>query len=219
MNRGLEKLSDKTILSEMKNANGDYEKYFNVIYERHKDGLYLSSLLILENRDDAEGNVQETFEKLHKSFRDFNPEYAFTTWIYRISRNNAMDKLKEKNNVCFFKKDCFTAHAGRMNLNSEDITIEEYFSMIDRVEESPEELLLRNEGHEKVRSYLSNMKYLSKRKNGVNYQSLLDLFYFQEKFHEEMSEKLGIRIGSVKKGLNKAREILGKELSRDVYFS
>lgn len=214
MNRGLEKLSDEELFFKMKNANGDFDDYFSVFYDRYNKGLYTFSHLILGNKRDAEDNVQETFEKFYKNFIDFNPKYAFTTWIYAISKNNAINKLRKKNNVCFSKKDCFTAHAGRMNLTSEDITIEEYFSRLNGLEDSPEEKMILEERNNGLINHLPNLK---RKDNGVDYGLLLNLKYLKEKSYEEISKELEIPVIKVKGRLHKARKFLKRKLSGKNY--
>ena len=47
----------------------------------------------------------------------------------------------------------------------------------------------------------------------VHHQSIIKLFYLQELSHEEISDKMGIKVGTVKSRLNRAREALQNKLS------
>jgi RNA polymerase sigma factor (sigma-70 family) len=217
MSNDLEKLSDHQLLLEMKNANGDFNRYFNVLYDRYNEGLYIRSLSILGNKQDAEDNVQETFKKVYQGFRSFDYGKAkFLTWIYRVSVNNAIDKLrrrksKESLEICFsgLYENIFT---------SRDTPVEERIFRFSNLGKNPEEFLLMNEKHEILRRCLNSMKYLDERKNGVDYRNLLNLFYFKGDSHKKLSEKFGINVGTVKKRLNKARRLLEEKLSRETLF-
>lgn len=46
------------------------------------------------NRDEAEDILQEVFIKVYKNLNDFDPELSFSSWIYRISHNEAIDHIR-----------------------------------------------------------------------------------------------------------------------------
>jgi RNA polymerase sigma-70 factor (ECF subfamily) len=50
----------------------------------------------VNDHDDAEDVAQEAFAKVHNSLKDFRLESEFSTWLYRITSNCALDRLKQK---------------------------------------------------------------------------------------------------------------------------
>lgn len=90
-NQEKEKL--KAIFSELRNGNKDtienlYKKYDKMIY-----GIAFS---ILKNKDDSEDIVQTVFSKLYTIDQDKLPNDKETTWLYTVTKNEALQLLRKK---------------------------------------------------------------------------------------------------------------------------
>lgn len=77
------------------------EMAFNDLYERYSGPLYGSILKITSDRVLAEDILQEAFVKIWQNLHTFNSEKGtLFSWIFRIVRNTALDKVRLKyNNV------------------------------------------------------------------------------------------------------------------------
>jgi RNA polymerase sigma-70 factor (ECF subfamily) len=65
------------------------------LYERHHLRLYRFLLRYLEgNEDMAKDLVQDVFVKVHEKAHQFNPKYAFSTWVFNIAVNQAKNEWK-----------------------------------------------------------------------------------------------------------------------------
>lgn len=51
---------------------------------------------MIREKNDAEDLTQEAFIKAFNSLASFNPEYAFSTWLYKIASNNCIDYLRKR---------------------------------------------------------------------------------------------------------------------------
>lgn len=71
-----------------------YEKDFHHIYDTHKDMVYNLSLNYLQNREDAEEVMQDVFVKVHQKLDSFKGDSEIGTWVYRITINLCLDRIK-----------------------------------------------------------------------------------------------------------------------------
>ena len=58
--------------------------------------FYFMLLKMVSNRDDADDLTIEAFAKAFRNLAKFNPEYTFSTWLFRIATNNCIDFLRKK---------------------------------------------------------------------------------------------------------------------------
>ncbi len=113
----------KQIILEVK--NGSHEA-FRKLVENFQSYAYSLSFRILCQKQDAEDVVQEGFIKIWKHIGQYDPEQKFTTWMYKIITNTALDKLKSE------KRSRFTSLSGNHienMLKSDDDTVQ---SMVNR---------------------------------------------------------------------------------------
>ena len=64
---------------------------FREIVERYSTRIHAVAYQIVGNSTDAEDIAQEVFLKLHRSLDQFNPQYPFTAWLYRLTANLSID--------------------------------------------------------------------------------------------------------------------------------
>jgi len=62
---------------------------FTELVERYQERLLRYLLTRATNRADAEDAVQDTFISAYRYLHSFNPQWRFSTWIYRIAIRNA----------------------------------------------------------------------------------------------------------------------------------
>jgi RNA polymerase sigma-70 factor (ECF subfamily) len=68
---------------------------FRSLYEKYRDKVYASALRIVGEPALAEDLAQEIFVKIHDELRGFKFESRFSTWLYRIAVNHAINKANE----------------------------------------------------------------------------------------------------------------------------
>lgn len=156
---------------------------FSKLIKMHEQRLLKVASIIIPG--EQEDVLQETFISAFRGIKNFRGNSSFYTWLYRILLNNIYRRFKQHK-----KKSCILSKAAK---GPECHTQEE----INR-----EELLLLKE---KVRKAVLSLK--------PKYQEIVSLFYFEEKTIKELSEILGLKEGTVKSRLFKARRLLTKLLS------
>ncbi len=67
---------------------------FRILVERHSRAIFRLAYRMTGNEQDAEDTVQETFLRAFKQLRTFDGRSAFSTWIYRVCTNCAIDSMR-----------------------------------------------------------------------------------------------------------------------------
>jgi RNA polymerase sigma-70 factor (ECF subfamily) len=77
-------------------ARGGSEPAFEILLGRHQRGIVNYIYRMVGNYDTALELAQETFLKVFVSLADYNAQFKFSTWIYRIAHNLTIDLLRKK---------------------------------------------------------------------------------------------------------------------------
>lgn len=67
---------------------------FAILVDNYKDMVFSLALKIMRNREEAEEVSQDTFIKAFRSLHSFKGDSKFSTWLYKITYNNCMDRTK-----------------------------------------------------------------------------------------------------------------------------
>src|SRR6187402_1457925 len=77
-------------------VEGADQKAYAELMSRYRDSVYFMLLKMVNNKDDAEDLTIEAFGKAFKRLEQYTPTYAFSTWLFKIASNNAIDFLRNK---------------------------------------------------------------------------------------------------------------------------
>jgi len=177
----MQELSDKELV--VLAIKGDM-KAFERLVSLYEKPIFGYILRFVNHRENAEDLVQETFIKLFRSLKTFDPEYKFKTWLYTVATNTVYDWLrKAKNN-----KELFIVDDPDSNFETIDNSWS-YKSIEDK---------------ELVDNALKNIKPV--------YQSVVVLFYRNELTYEEIAQVLKVPINTIKTYMYRAKQALEKEL-------
>ena len=72
------------------------QQAFSELMDRYKDAIYFMLLKMVNNKDDAEDLTIEAFGKAFNRLNQYTPNYAFSTWLFKIASNNCIDFLRKK---------------------------------------------------------------------------------------------------------------------------
>ncbi|HET6244042.1 MAG: sigma-70 family RNA polymerase sigma factor [Bacteroidetes bacterium] len=169
--------------------NGDQKAYAELMM-RYRDSIYFMLLKMVNNRDDADDLTIEAFGKAFKRLGQYTPNYAFSTWLFKIASNNCIDFIRKRKN-----KSTFSIDKTFENEEGGEMSIDLKSSMLD-----PEEKVIKKEKIKLMHEVVEKLK--------PRYRELVELRYFQEYSYEEIADKLDIPLGTVKAQLFRAREFL-----------
>lgn len=171
------------------------ELAFAELMKRYRDSIYYLLLKMVNNAVDAEDLTIEAFGKAFRNIDRYSPNYAFSTWLFKIASNNCIDFLRKNKG----REYAFQA-------NSEDVSQtgsnDEYSAHVQLESKSPmpDELMMTEEKAKALRKVVRELK--------PRYKKLVELRYFKEYSYEEISQELEIPLGTVKAQLFRARELL-----------
>ncbi|HET9408316.1 MAG TPA: sigma-70 family RNA polymerase sigma factor [Candidatus Sulfotelmatobacter sp.] len=151
------------------------------------DQLYNFAHWLTKDASEAEDLVQETYAKALRGFSSFQPGTNFRAWMYRILRNSFLNS--------------------RTGLKvMVPIESEEQEPLLPKEEQTPESILLRQADRARVQQGLSEL--------AVHLREILLLCDVEEMSYQEISETLGIPMGTVMSRLHRARRALRKILQQ-----
>jgi RNA polymerase sigma-70 factor (ECF subfamily) len=85
--------SDEELVRKAQNAD---ERAFGVLVSRYESKVYSLALKMVRNPEDAEDVLQDTFLRAYRGIKLFRGHSTFSTWIYRITANSALMRLRKK---------------------------------------------------------------------------------------------------------------------------
>lgn len=84
-------IDEKILLESIKD-----EKKFEEIYKKWWGKIYSFILSKIGNSEEAKELSQEVFLKIYLNLENFNPNFKFSTWIFKIAQNLSIDYLRKK---------------------------------------------------------------------------------------------------------------------------
>lgn len=180
-----EKAQDDLLLVEQ--AKMGNEKAFSSLLNRYRDSIYFMLLKMVNNTSDAEDLTIEAFGKAFRFIDSFTPEYAFSTWLFRIATNNCIDFIR--------KKQLSPSPIDQAQDDIDNLTVNIQSDLPD-----PEERLINDQKIAVLREIVGQLK--------PRYRRLIELRYFKEYSYEEIASEMKLPIGTVKAQLFRAKSLL-----------
>jgi RNA polymerase sigma-70 factor (ECF subfamily) len=166
------------------------QKAYAELMERYRESVYFMLLKMVNNKEDADDLTIEAFGKAFKRLHQYTPEYAFSTWLFKIATNNCIDFMrnKRKKNLLSIDRTIKNDEGGEMQME------------VKADEPDPEDSMVKKQKVEALRAVVEKLK--------PRYRALIEKRYFEEKSYEEISEEMEIPLGTVKAQLFRARDFL-----------
>lgn len=160
---------------------------YTSIMVRYREPIYYLVLKMVRNEGDAEDLAIEAFEKAFKKLEQYSPEYAFSTWLFRIATNHCIDHIRKKK-IQTTSIDDFSKHEKSWGIQVKTKT------------KDPEEAFIEKQKIKMMREVVSNLD--------EPYKTLVEMRYFKELSYEEIAKERNIPLGTVKAQLFRSRAIL-----------
>jgi RNA polymerase sigma-70 factor (ECF subfamily) len=159
---------------------------FEELVRRYQRPIVSYVYRMLGDHDASLDVSQEVFIKVYNSIERYSSEYKFSTWLYRIAHNAAIDHLRRNS----------------MRTRSLDIEGKDgsYELQIECTTRNPEQEQERSERISEIEEVIASMP--------PAYRELLVLRHARELTYEEMVEVTGLPLGTVKNRLFRAREMM-----------
>jgi len=164
---------------------------FEQLVRLYENKVYHLALRMCTSPEDANDVAQEAFLAAWKGLPSFRGESGFSTWLYRLTSNAAIDHLRRN------KK-----QKGDLSLDNEELSL-------DAVDPGPRPQDAAEKGELKE-AVEAGLRQLSD-----DHRQVLVLREMQELSYEEIAGMLGLDLGTVKSRISRARNALRKILLKN----
>lgn len=168
-------------------TGGDVDAYGELM-SRYEQKLLRYVVYLIHDHAMASDVVQDTFIKTYQNLNAFNTKYKFSSWIYRIAHNEAMNAVKKERHILHHLDAEYAAEVGYESSIVQDI----------------DKAILQND----VRMCLEQLD--------IKYREVLMLQYYEQMKYSDIADILhipvatvGVRVGRAKRKLRQLCEQKG----------
>jgi RNA polymerase sigma factor (sigma-70 family) len=170
---------------------GDQKAYHKLRLKYYMPIFKLINRMI-RNREEVEDLTQEAFIKAFTSLASFNEEYSFSTWLYKIATNNAIDQVRKRKLQTF-------------SINKPIETDENDYSFeLPDTDPEPDQEMIAAQRKKMLEEAMNSLP--------AKYRQVILMRHVDEKEYQEISKILKLPLGTVKAHIFRARELLYKRL-------
>ncbi len=183
-------LTDEQLVAAI--LRGDRERFGDLV-GRYQNRLVNYLYRLLRNLDEAHDLAQEVFIKVYQALDRFNPQYRFSTWLFRVAQNAAIDQIRRQR----LKLVPMTREGGE----GEEPREMEFAASGP----SPYGDLRNRERGDAIQQAVDALPW--------EYRELILLRHFSELSYEEIATLKELPLGTVKNKLFRGRQMLKEKLA------
>ncbi len=174
--------------------DGD-QKAFAKLLSRYRQSVFHAILKMVRNREDAEDLTLEAFGKAFNKLSSYTPNYAFSTWLFKIAINNCIDYMRKKR-----------LHTLSLDEPIEAGSKQDFSEMVRSNTRDPEAEMIREQRVDVLRQIIGGLN--------DKYRLMVELRYYEQLSYEEIANELDIPLGTVKAQLFRAKQLMSAQLKR-----
>lgn len=157
---------------------------YTQLVSRHQAGVRRLMGRLVHSESEVEDLTQEAFSKAFYKIQSYVPDYAFSTWLYRIATNNGIDYLRRQRLSFYSLEEVQQPTRGPQRIFSSSHL-------------NAEQVLIRKQLYASLRSIVARLS--------PAYRKIIELRYFEELSYEEIAERCELPLGTVKAQLYRAK--------------
>lgn len=166
------------------------EHGYSILLQRYRARVFSLALRIIGSREEAEEAAQDAFIRAFRALPGFEQRARFSTWLYRITYNTALNYATKKRDPAEpMPEDHDEADEGQL----------------------PADAKLEHDD-------LKQQVHLALERLRPEYSAILTLFYLEDQGYEEIAEITGLPLGTVKNRLHRARKELRNFIVRNYTY-
>ncbi len=189
-------LTDVTDQEVVEWARKGYESAYRELIRRYQRPVFSLVYRMVRDRERSEDLTQETFIKVLNALDSYRPEYKFSSWIFKIANNAAIDHLRKK------ELDTLSIDGAPGARDAESVAASTL--QVSSRGESPLEELEARELGSCIEQAIGRLR--------PEYRSCILLRYVEGRPYEEIAEMLELPLGTVKTYIHRARSELRRAL-------
>jgi RNA polymerase sigma-70 factor (ECF subfamily) len=173
------------------------ESAYRELLERFRRPVFSLIYRMIGDREQAEDLAQESFVKAFNNLDSYKPNYRFSSWLFKIANNHAIDYLRRA------RLATVSIHGSPHATDAE--RMEETRIVLEAPDESPEQEFLALELGAEIEDAIARLR--------PDYRVAVILRHIENRPYEEIAEIMEVPIGTVKTYLHRARAALREVLS------
>jgi RNA polymerase sigma-70 factor (ECF subfamily) len=158
---------------------------FGEIVDRYKDSLVNYLTHLVRSRERAEEVAQDAFVRLYRNATSYKQQQRLGPYLYRIATNLIVTEIRRERRW--------------------SLLLPRLHASTRQTAPSPDANLFTTEIQRQVAGALDRLP--------IKYRAPLVLFEMEEWSYEEIARALGVRVGTVKSRISRARELLRRHLA------
>lgn len=165
------------------------ESAYSELLRRFRRPVFSLIYRMIGDREQAEDLAQEAFVKAFNNLSSYNPKYRFSSWLFKIANNHAIDYLRRA------KLQTVSIHGSPHAASAE--REEETRIVLEAHDETPEQEVMALELGGAIEEAIARLR--------PEYRTAIILRHVESRPYEEIAEIMDIPIGTVKTFLHRAR--------------
>ena len=164
------------------------ERAFRELVGRYQARVYSLAYRMLRVREDAEDITQETFVRMFRAARRYDPERPFSSWLFTIASRLCIDHIRRRRlpTVSMFQR--------------EPGSHEEWTLELADPGQRPDEQTEQHEEERRMRALVDRLP--------EHYRIVVMLRHQEDLSYEEIAEALDMPLGTIKARIHRARALL-----------
>ncbi|MGZ9587321.1 RNA polymerase sigma factor [Paenibacillus marinisediminis] len=176
--------TDQSLVIEFQQGNEDA---FHELVERHRHFVLTCICRSVTDKYLAEDIAQDVWLKVYRSLHTYRGEAKFTTWLYRLTRNQLIDSIRKwKPNL-------------QVDLSNRDVTDFMPETSVSHWCDLPEECAIQHEQCQQVQDTLNQLP--------LKYRSIMVLYHMRERSYAEIAEQMAMPVRTVETRLYRAKSL------------
>lgn len=182
----------------IKQARRGDEAAYRVLLQKYERAVFNICLRMVRNREEAEDLAQEAFAKVFSMLERYNPSFAFSSWLFKITSNLCIDHIRKRRIETLPMDEPIRSDRG------------EYERQYESPTDAPDEVFHKRE---QMRMLATAIEQLP-----AHYRIMVVLRHQENLSYEEIAETLDIPLGTVKARIHRAREMLKAHLAKQDFW-
>ncbi len=175
-------------------AKAGEEKAFRAILVKYQRSVYSICMRMVQDRELAADLAQDAFLKVFRMLDRYDPTYAFSSWLFKITSNLCIDHLRKRRVETYPMDAPVGGDEG------------EFARQYEAPDPTPETQLIRKEQMTALKKAIETLP--------PHYRIIILLRHQEDLSYEQIAETLDVPLGTVKARIHRAREMLKEKLRK-----
>ena len=173
------------------------EDAFRELVRRYERPIFSLIFRMVRDRETSEDLAQDTFIKVLNAIDRYDPAFKFSSWIFKIAHNTALDELRRK------QPDTLSIHGSPHAATADEL--EATVLTPASTEETPEDFASSREIGTHIEGAIATLR--------AEYRTAILLCHVEGRPYEEVAQIMDVPLGTVKTYIHRARNELRKQLA------